>query len=264
MEDWVAELHRGRFDASWDLFLDRYRRVIFAAIRHYANDHDDVMDVFARACDVLREGDLRRLRARADQTDQRASTATWLVTVIHHVAIDWYRHRDGRRRPCVAAHALTPLRRRIYEHVFLDQRSHVETYELIRAHDAAPFSFRYFLSELRATYHTVTEGRRGGLLRELDRRTPAEVELSPDEADPRTSNDDDGTERRELLDIALEGLSPAERVALELYVLDELPAVDVARVLGLSSAKAVYNCVYRALAAVRANLEKAGIRRGDL
>lgn len=264
MEDWVAELQRGRFDASWDLFLDRYRRVIFAAIRHYARDHDDVMDVFARVCEALREDDLRRLRSRTGRPDQRASTSTWLVTVVHHVTIDWYRHRDGRRRPSAAADGLTPLRRRIYEHVFLDQRSHVETFELIRARDSAPFSFRHFLSELRATYHTVTEGRRAGVLRELDMRPPGEVELSPDEADPRSSNDDDSIERRELLEIALGGLSPTERVALELYVLDELPAVDVARVLGMANAKAVYNCVYRALAAVRAKLEQAGLRRSDL
>lgn len=42
-------------EAASDLFLDRYRRLIFAAIRHYAQDHDDVMDVFARACEALRE-----------------------------------------------------------------------------------------------------------------------------------------------------------------------------------------------------------------
>src|SRR5207249_2059101 len=63
VEDWVAELERGRFDAAWDLFLDRYRRLIFAAIRHYAQDYDDVMDVFARACEALRADDLRRLRS---------------------------------------------------------------------------------------------------------------------------------------------------------------------------------------------------------
>src|SRR5213080_3162157 len=55
MEGWAAELASGRPDAAWDLFLDRYRRLIFAAIRHYAQDHDDVMDVFARVCEALRE-----------------------------------------------------------------------------------------------------------------------------------------------------------------------------------------------------------------
>ena len=63
MDAWVAELHQGRFDAAWDLFLDRYRRLIFAAIRHCAQDYDDVMDIFARACEALREDRLRRLRA---------------------------------------------------------------------------------------------------------------------------------------------------------------------------------------------------------
>ena len=67
MEDWVAELERGRFDAAWDLFLDRYRRLIFAAIRHYAQDYDDVMDVFARACEALRTDNLRRIRTYTDQ-----------------------------------------------------------------------------------------------------------------------------------------------------------------------------------------------------
>ena len=38
MELWVAELQGGRPEAAWDLFLNRYRRLIFAAIRHYAED----------------------------------------------------------------------------------------------------------------------------------------------------------------------------------------------------------------------------------
>ena len=43
-EDWATELRRGAVDRAWDLFLGRYRRLIFAAIRHYAQDYDDVMD----------------------------------------------------------------------------------------------------------------------------------------------------------------------------------------------------------------------------
>jgi len=63
VDDWVTELEGGRPEVAWDLFLDRYRRLAFAAIRHYAQDHDDVMDVCARVCEALREDDLRRLRA---------------------------------------------------------------------------------------------------------------------------------------------------------------------------------------------------------
>jgi hypothetical protein len=38
MEEWVAALGRGAPDEAWDLCLTRYRRVIFAAIRHYVRD----------------------------------------------------------------------------------------------------------------------------------------------------------------------------------------------------------------------------------
>ena len=77
----MAELRRGNSDAAWDLFLDRYRRLVFAAIRHYAQDYDDVMDVFARVCESLREDDFRRLRTYIDEAEHRASFSTWLVAV---------------------------------------------------------------------------------------------------------------------------------------------------------------------------------------
>ena len=98
MEDWVSALRGKQPEAAWDLFLGRYRRLIFAAIRHYAQDYDDVMDVFARVCEALREDDFRRLRAYAEQPTHRARFSTWLVTVVRHLTIDWFRHRDGHRR----------------------------------------------------------------------------------------------------------------------------------------------------------------------
>src|SRR5256884_7141479 len=175
MEGWAAELESGKPDAAWALFLDRYRRLIFAAIRHYAKDYDDVMDVFARVCEALREGDLRRLRAYAAQPDHRARFSTWLVTVVRHLTVDWFRHRDGRRRLSVVAAALPPLRRRIFEHVFLDQRSHIEAYELICAREAPSLSFTEFLGELRATYRAATDGRRGRGLGELGGPPPPDA-----------------------------------------------------------------------------------------
>ncbi len=234
MEDWAAELQGGRPEAAWDLFLTRYRRLIFAAIRHYAQDYDDVMDVFARVCEALREDGLRRLRVYAEQPEHHARFSTWLVTVVRHLTVDWFRHQGGRRRLSAVAEGLPPLRRRIFEHVFLDRRSHVEAYELIRAREAPALSFGQFLAELRATYNAVTDGRRGQVLRELG--------AAPlPEAEPEAPSTDDAAEWRELLEQALGTLNPEDRVALELYVLNELPAADVARVLGLPNAKAVHN-----------------------
>ena len=176
MEDWIAELQRGPPEAAWDLFVGCYRRLIFAAIRHYAQDYDDVMDVFARVCEALREDDLRRLRKNVEQPEHRARFSTWLVTVVRHLTIDWFRHKDGRRRLSAVAEGSPPLRRRIFEHVFLGHRSHVESFELIRSNEAPDLSFSGFLTELRATYRAVTDGRRGRLLRELGPAPPPEAE----------------------------------------------------------------------------------------
>src|SRR6266704_3315457 len=185
MEGWAVDLASARPDAVWDLFLDRYRRLIFAAIRHYAQDYDDVMDVFAQVCAALREGDLWRLRTYAAQPDHRARFSTWLVTVVRHLTVDWFRHRDVRRRLSVVAAALPPLRRRIFEHVFRDQRSHIEAYELICAREAPSLSFTEVLGELRATYRAATDGRRGQVLGELGGTTPpdaAALDATPEES----------------------------------------------------------------------------------
>lgn len=261
MDAWVAELQRGDVDAAWDRFVGRYRRLIFAAIRHYAQDHDDVMDVFAQVCLSLREDGLRRIRTYTDATEHRAKFSTWLVTVVRHLTVDWFRQRDGRRRVSTVAEGLPPLRRRIFEHVFLDQRSHVEAYELIHAAGASTLSFREFLSELRATYQTVTEGRHGQVWRDLV-QVPLSDQLLP--ADPVGPGALELAEQSKLAERALEALPSDDRALVELYVLEELPAETVAHILGLPNPKAVYNRAYRALALVREHLERSGIQREDM
>jgi RNA polymerase sigma factor (sigma-70 family) len=251
MDAWIGELQRGSTEAAWDAFLDRYRRLIFSAIRHYAQDYDDVMDVFARVCESLREDDLRRLRSWAEESDHRASFSTWLVTVVRNLTIDWFRLRDGRHRVSALAERLPLIQRSIFDHVFVEGRSHLEAYELIRAAEFPALSFREFLVELRETYATVTKGRRGHFF----------AELSPSPTD-EAQMDDDVAESEDLLEDAMRALSAADRVAVEMYVVDQLPAADVARIVGLPNAKAVYNRVYRALAVLRERLEQAGLGRG--
>lgn len=256
MEEWAAELQRGRSDAAWDRFIGRYRRLVFSAIRHYARDYDDVMDVFARVCEALREDELRRLRAWIEQPTHRARFSTWLVTVVRNLTIDWFRERDGRRRLPAVAQSLTPLRRRIFDHVFLEQRSHLEAFELIRAAGATALPFRTFLAELRATYQAVMKGPRGRVLQELGGPPPEEGLPDPDRPE--------AGERAAAVKRLLATLEPEDRVAVELYVVEGVPADQVARTLGLANAKVVYNRVYRTLAVLRERLERAGVRRDDL
>lgn len=260
MEDWAADLQAGNPDAAWDRFLERYHRLIFAAIRHYAHDHDDVMDVFARVCEALRDDELRRLRDYVAQPHHHARFSTWLVTVVRHLTIDWFRHREGRRRLSSVVAALPPLQQRIYEYVFLDRRGHLEAFELLRSRESPALTLKEYFAALRATYRAVANGRQRGLLRELGRPAPPDAEAEGEwPADAAEALD-----ARTVLARALGTLPDEDRVAIELHVVEELPAADVARLLGLPNAKAVYNRVYRALEALREQVARTGIARGDV
>ena len=255
MEAWLVELEAGRQEAAWDAFLDRYRRLVFAAINHYVHDHDDVMDAFTWVCEGLRKDDFRRLRRYAAEPSHRARFTTWLVTVVRHLCVDWLRSRDGRPRTRASIEALPDLQRRICEEVFARRRSHAEAYELIRSRDDPALTFGRFLKELASAYRAVMP-RSGGLPRELVVPHPPEEAGASDFVSSRESC--------RIVDAAMSALPGADRVAVEMYVVDGVPAAEVARILGLNNAKAVYNRVYRALAAVRENLERAGLAREDL
>src|SRR5215210_5726412 len=125
MDDWMRELRRGNSDRAWDLFITQYRRAIFAAIHHYARDPDDAMDVFAGVCEALRENDLRRLRRYAEQPTHAARFSTWLITVVRHLTVDWFRHRDGRQHVAGIASELPPLQRRIFKHIYVEGQHHL-------------------------------------------------------------------------------------------------------------------------------------------
>ncbi|HUF27869.1 MAG TPA: sigma-70 family RNA polymerase sigma factor [Gemmatimonadaceae bacterium] len=254
-EPWIALLAAGDPERAWDALIGRYRRLIFSAIRHYASEPDDVMDVFACVCEALREDDFRRLRSYAAQPIHRARFGTWLVTVVRHLTIDWIRHRDGRRRLSAVAEGMPPLRRRIFELVFEERCSHVQAYETIRARDGPAMSFQEFLRELRATYETVAQRRRGHILRDLVPPPPEVVTEPGEDIDPRAALE---------MEEALGTLDAEDRLVLQLYVVDEVSAAAVARIAGLPNAKAVYNRVYRSLAVLRERLERVGVRREDL
>ncbi|HEX6643729.1 MAG TPA: sigma-70 family RNA polymerase sigma factor [Gemmatimonadales bacterium] len=254
MEWWVEDLRAGRGDRMWDGFIERYRRLIFSAIRHYLREPDDVMDVFAGVCEALRRDDFARLRRWADTADPRARFSTWLVTVVRHLTVDWLRHRDGRPSRRIPAE-LSPIQQQIYERVFLEGRSHRECFHLL-AGDGFTVSERDFAAELAATYRQHPHAPRR---QDQSRRT---VLLSDDLPAPggRAMEPD----LRERLASLLGRLSVEDRLAVQLFVVDELAAADVARIVGWQSPKMVYNRVSRALASLRRELLAQGLAREDL
>lgn len=274
MEPWQSKLAQGDAQGAWDLFAERYRRLILATIKRLVPDHDDVMDVYSTVCQALAAKDCARLKRYSNYSDQsarRASVATWTVIVVRNLTVDWLRQQEGRRRVSIPTN-LSALGQAIYRAVCIEGCSHVEAYEMIRARTALTLSFPEFLREVRVTHRIAPCPRNASVRRAV---------LAPESDDINNINDINDV--HDVTDVAAPALDPAEaaelasrlagalasqppdvRLAVELFVIERASAADVARVVGWPNAKAVYNRVYRALEALRAGLVREGIGPGDL
>lgn len=256
MEPWLVRLSKGDAPAGWDLFIERYRRLIVATIRRLLPDHDDAMDVFSVVCEAFAADNYSRLRRYAAGGTPRASVATWLVAVVRNLTLDWLRVRDGRRRLTVPA-GLSPLQQEIYAAVCIEGDSPVEAYERIGARHASATPFHLFLREVRETQ------RRAPCPRAVPPRRALSAVSTVDVPEP-SADEVESAELVRRIAHALASQPQDVRLALELFIVERLPAEDVARAVGWPNAKAVYNRVYRALAALRAGFARDGIGRGDL
>jgi RNA polymerase sigma factor (sigma-70 family) len=255
---WRVRLAEGDVDLAWDLFLEQFHRLIFATIHHHVSGDEDARDVFAHVCQALAANGLTRLKRFQEREQAGARFSTWLVTVVHNLVIDWLRQRKGRRRRSIPQ-TLSPLQQEIFNLVFLDLQTHAEAYELVRARGHAIVSFAEFLREVALTYRALEQRGARGVMRYFAATLPLDG--------LETGSGDQGLAHAELarrIAESLQSLPADERLAVQLFVVDELPAGEVAKIVGWPNAKAVYNRVYRALARLRAELQRAGLGLSDL
>lgn len=242
MEKWRSILSSGNTEAAWSEFIERYRRLIFAVIRRSVKSDDDADEAFADICGELSSDNMSRL-ARHDESGA-ATFSTWLVTVVQRLTIDWLRHRDGRQR-VNTPEELTSIQRFIFDRIVRERSSYVETYELAFQRIDAALTFRAFMKEIRATFSI------------LQQRTGGAVHYFPGPPDPVSQSETSIEETLSITDsaarlnAALDQLAPDERLAIKLFITEDVPADRVAKIVGWSNAKVVYNRVYRALEKLR-------------
>jgi RNA polymerase sigma factor (sigma-70 family) len=256
VEGYVQHLLAGDSEKAWRVFLDQYGRLILAVIRRYHSDYDDVMDAYSHVCEKLSENDLARLRRFEQRGVVNAGFSSWLIVVVRNLVVDGLRQTQGRREHRPAA-ALSALENELSQLIFHEQRSHAEALEMLRQRSAQPISEKEFHAMLR-TVHRFMFQRPGP--RNWRQDAPPELEgeaAGPDAAVARQ-------ETAEVLAQLLAALPADTRLAVQLFVGEDMPAADVARVVGWNNAKAVYNGVYRALAELNKQLRNRGISRADL
>jgi RNA polymerase sigma factor (sigma-70 family) len=227
-----------------------------ATIRHVISDRDAVMEAFAHVCATLAADDLARLRVFEKRQLHTAKFSSWLVVVVRNQTIDWVRKQQGRRRVRIPD-GLNEVEREIFQLVFVHGDSHREAYERMHSGSHPELSFSQFLKALRRVYHA----RGARATKPLPYEDSAAGSLVDDA--PLIDQVLEADELRVSINEALELLQPEERLAVQLFVIDEVRAAEVARLLGWPNAKSVYNRVYRALAGVRQRLERADTQGAD-
>lgn len=211
------------------------------------------MEAFAHVCASLAADDLAKLRVFDKRQVHTAKFSSWLVVVVRNQTIDWVRKQQGRRRVRVPD-GLNEVEREIFQLVFVHGDSHREAYERMHSGSHSDLSFSQFLKALRRVYHA--------------RGARATNPLTYEGAAPDSLIDDaplidqilEAGELSASVNEALDLLEPEERLAVQLFVIDEVRAAEVARLLGWPNAKSVYNRVYRALAFLRERLDRMGSR----
>lgn len=242
---WAQHLASGDGEAAWVEFLASYRSLIFATIGRLVRNGEERMDAFALVCEKLREDGFRRLRRF--EPDGPAKFSTWLVTVVRNLVIDWCRRQHGRRRLDASLLNLSLLHRRIFQCLSGGRMSYVETYESLKLDGSFNESFGAFLRVVRELHREVFD-QAGPLARELVGVVPS-VELDDGPVLPDELGPDVGRAVS-----ALQTLQPDVRAAILLFVVEGVPADQVARIVGWPGRKTVYNRVYRALGELRRRL----------
>jgi len=245
MEKWRAKLALGDTAGAWDEFISRYQGLIYSVIRRTLNDPDDIAEIFAELCGDLSRDDLELAASHVDVIKARYST--WLVTVVHNRTIDWVRKREGRRR-FSAPEGLSPVQGQIFQCVVCERRPHAEAYEMIAQRSPTAITYRDFLRELSATYRILQKS--GRMIGRFFPGQPPDLAAEAPDTDASLLLEESSSR----VGAAMSALEPDERLAVQLFVIDEVPAAQVAKIVGWPNAKTVYNRVSRALARMRKEL----------
>jgi RNA polymerase sigma factor (sigma-70 family) len=274
-ECWPEQLRRGDTESAWDQVVQRYHRLVFGTVRHYADDPDTLMELFTFVCESLRADDCARLRKYAALPPGKVRFSTWLVPVVRNLTSDWFRRRDGRRRLSRRLARLPPLERDAFQHVFVDGDSLAAAYETLRTTRYEGLTFAAFVDAVCRAQSAVGVRALGTLPPGLGRREPlrpqggAAVDTGQPITDPPSESplpDDHllSSETGAVLREGLAMLSPDDRLTVELYVVEGLSAAEVASRLGLSGPGTVYKRVHRSLSRLREFLRCRGLELSDL
>ena len=247
----------------WHSFVDRYAGLIYSVIRRqlFAEDEDEIRDVFVEVLDTLYNGKLGEYEGRSE-------LSTWLIVISRGKALDYLRKRDGRRKLPVSHDQLSPLEQDVFrlhhvEGLGFEAVIHTlaSTGQRVSADDIAnavirieSLMDRHYLNRLEYNAKAPTLGIVSGRL--LDFLNGMQIQYER----PRADAPDQILERRELeamgrrVRLLLAEMSDEEQEIMRLRFDEGWTARRISDELDLGGQRRVYTVIDRVVRAVRNRL----------
>lgn len=254
--------------------MSDYSTFILRLIGHFVTDYDDRMELYLFVCERLAANRLRRLKRFVRDSHAPCKFTTWLVPVVRNLVIDWFRHKEGRKRlnRCIAA--LPELTQRVFKYCYQQGYSPGEAFELIRTRHEPRLRFEDVGRALDQIHEALAGAKMWAVVRAMRRKAPAyptdaertledrpEIELVAPDMPP-----DLGTQIAQLrraLQRAIEGLPAQEQLLLRLRFEENLAASEIAGVLHLCDSRAAYHGIRQAVGHLRKRLRDSGWQAED-
>jgi RNA polymerase sigma factor for flagellar operon FliA len=228
--------------------------VAFTCRRHHVGEAD--AEELASVVKVkLIEDDYAVFRKFAGQS----RLSTYLTTVVQRLFFDWLRAKKGRPRASAEARRLGTVAIQLERLLYWDGFSFDEACRLLRENQGVELSWRE-LEEMagRLPPRAIERQHEGG---ERADELPGAMER-PDEAALEREREGQAERVVAVLEEALDGLGPEDRVILRMRFEDDFTVADIARGLHLEQ-KPLYRRIEGLKVQLRRELEARGLRSAD-
>lgn len=266
-------------ERAWSGLLAQCLGTMERAAGRVALDAEEARDVLADVLERLRSdwpGLLERYRAGrsayAASVAEPAGFRPWLAVVCRRLAIDALRSRHGRPTPPRAVQRMEPLGQRLFELLYRERKPLEVAYDTVIREGLFRGAYADFAASVGALEDALPAAARiaAAAPRRPERARGAGAGEQAGQDEPSAGAAERPAElaaRRAAhgaLGAVLAGLDVDERLLLRAYFLEGAAAVDVARLLGTSGPRAVYDRAQRLIPALREAFERRGLGPEDL
>lgn len=253
-------------EESWRAFCETYSPVIERSIRRYVRDGEAARDLYVSLLEKLRGGSLGSYRGTS-------TLAAWLYVVARNRCKDYFRSASGLRHVLGMLKGMRSGERRFFELYYVEGLSMHETYESMRSETGGATSRIDVIEYDEAIRRRIAKKRLARLTERLlrpdaARRMERSIETLPegtelrDEAGPSPEESADAGPREEALRklrAALLGLSPRDRLMLDLRFEQGLSLRKTGEILDMGDARRVHEKLGQLLAQLRKTLLDDGL-----